>query len=997
MATTIDREVVEMKFDNKDFEKNAATSMSTLDKLKNAIKFENLAHPFSKITDSIKGVSFDPMIDGISSVQAKFSMLDVAVATIVQNITNSVLGMARKITNDFAIAPITTGFQEYETQINAVQTILSNTKSKGTTIDDVNKALDELNLYADKTIYNFTQMTDNIGRFTAAGLDLDTSVSAIQGIANLAAMSGSTSQQASTAMYQLSQALSSGTVKLQDWNSVVNAGMGGELFQEQLKMTSKEMVNISEKMQSMYKELDPMGTKFEDTAKVISEKFNMSLKDTEDIIKNGYGFDVDSIIEKEGGFRNSLSQGWITSSVLAKTLDRLTTSGAIDYIGAHLQENSKYTLENVEAMYKEAMAAKDADAEIKKLAKTIASSTDLTEEQIDAVLNMAMTAEDAATKVKTFTQLMDTLKEAAQSGWTQSWEIIVGDFEEARELWTMVSDRLGGAIAKSAEARNNMLQAWADAGGRQMLIDSLINLFDAVANFTAPIKDVFNELFPPMTAEKLLAITEGFKAFTQSLILTEEAQNRLREVLTKMLEPISWIMKFVSGLISKVAELGAFRDIWESIKNVVSSLVNIFMAVANAIENVFFDKYLDDMEGTIDSIAGVVKFITEKIRQFTEFIKISTEDADKLSQVFESIMRIGNIIKTIIFQIIGKIAGFIGDHLHVIGDIKDKILEMTSAMADWVNQHIRANEILNTIKSVFETIGDIASKAFEKIKELIDQIKEKLSNLFDKKDSSGDEEGGGFLSGVLNTLKNIGSFIKDKLGPVVKGLFDKLKQLNWKGIFAGLVTAFNWDNINKIINGIFGDKSAKGIVESFSDGFFNPLKEALGGLGDTLVAFKNSIKVNELIKIAIAIAILAASLSALSKIDADGMTTGLTGITTLFTELIGASKMLSVGDAASINGLIEIAVSVGILAASLSALAKHDPEKLGGASGAIVSLIASLVVVAKLLSTNDPKSIMEVKSKLEGVIAELKALGYNVNSSSTELNNTASFIINVSM
>ena len=971
MATTIDREVVEMKFDNTDFEKNAATSMSTLDKLKNAIKFENLAHPFSKIADSIKGVSFDPMIDGISSVQAKFSMLDVAVATIVQNITNSVLGMARKITNDFAIAPITTGFQEYETQINAVQTILSNTKSKGTTIDDVNKALDELNLYADKTIYNFTQMTDNIGRFTAAGLDLDTSVSAIQGIANLAAMSGSTSQQASTAMYQLSQALSSGTVKLQDWNSVVNAGMGGELFQEQLKMTSKEMVGISEKMQSMYKELDPMGTKFEDTAKVISEKFNMSLKDTEDIIKNGYGFDVDGIIEKEGGFRNSLSQGWITSSVLAKTLDRLTTSGAVDYIGEHLQENSKYTLENVEAMYKEAMAAKDADAEIKKLAKTIASSTDLTEEQIDAVLNMAMTAEDAATKVKTFTQLMDTLKEAAQSGWTQSWEIIIGDFEEARELWTMVSDRLGGAIAKSAEARNNMLQAWADAGGRQMLIDSLINLFDAVANFTAPIKDVFNELFPPMTAEKLLAITEGFKAFTQSLILTEEAQNRLREVLTKMLEPISWIMKFVSGLVSKVAELGAFRDIWESIKNVVSSVVNVFMAFANAIENVFLNKDLDSMENTIEGIAGIIKFITEKIREFTEFIKISTEQADKLSQVFESIMRVANIVKKVIFEVISRVASFIGDHLYLIGDIKDKILEITSSMAEWINQNIRASEILDKIKLAFQTIGAVASVAFEKIKGLIDKIKEKLSDLFDK-EKAPDKEGGGFLSGVLNTFKNIGKFIADTLGPLVKGLFEKLKLLDWKKIFAGLFTLFNWDNINKIIDHFFGDKSAKGLVATFSEGFLNPLREAFEGLGGILEEFKNTIKINELIKIAVAIAILAASLSALSKIDSEGMSTGLTGITTLFTELIAAAKILGSGKDVDINGLLEIAISVGILAMSLSSLAKLDAQQLGSATGSIVSLMTALVIVAKLLSGSDSRSMME---GMTGLIAFAVAIG----------------------
>ena len=965
MSTTIDREVVEMRFDNKDFEKNAATSMSTLDKLKNAIKFENLAHPFSKISDTIKGVSFDPMLEGIGAVQAKFSMLDIAVATIVQNITNSILGMAKKITNEFAIAPITTGLQEYETQINAVQTILSNTKSKGTTIDDVNEALDELNHYADKTIYNFTQMTDNIGRFTAAGLDLNTSVSAIQGIANLAAMSGSTSQQASTAMYQLSQALSSGTVKLQDWNSVVNAGMGGELFQEQLKMTSREMVGMSHKMQAMYKDLDPMGTKFEETAKIISDKFNISLKDTEDILKNGYDFNVDEIIEKKGSYRESLSTGWITSSVLAKTLDRLTTSGAISYIGEHLQENSKYTLENVEAMYKEAMAAKNADEEIKKLAKTIASSTDLTEEQINSVLNMAMTAEDAATKVKTFTQLMDTLKEAVQSGWTQSWEIIIGDFEEAREFWSMVSDRLGEVIAKTADARNAMLQAWADAGGRQDLIDSLFNIFDAIENFTSPVKEAIETLFPPMTSEKLLNITNGFKAFTESLILNEEAQSKLRDTIIKVLEPLSWMVKYIGEVIAKTAELGVFKDIWISIKNVALTIANVFSAISNAIANVFFDKDLDNMEANVASIAGFIKSITEKIREFTEMLKISSEDADKISNIFESILRIANIIKSVIFEAISRLAAFVSDHLYIIGEIKDHILEIVSAVGEWINQHIRAKEILDGIKTLFNTIGDIASKALEKIGNIIDVIKEKLSDIFSKFKRDKDENSdGGFFSGTFNTIKKISKFIKDEFGPLMSKLVDGIKQINWKAIFGGLVTVLNWQNINKIIDFFFGEKNLSGILSNLTESFFGPLSEALSGFGDVLSEFKSSIKVNELIKIAAAIGILALSLSALAKIDSDSMTTGIAGITSLFAELIAATKLLNVGDALGVNGLLEIAVSIGILAMSLSSLAKFDPDKLGGASSAIISMMTALVIVTKLLSSSDPKSIVDGMSGL---------------------------------
>ena len=235
MSTEIEQRVVQMKFDNKQFESGTKTTMSTLDKLKEKLKFDKFTDGFSKISQSAKNVDLSHISNGAETVSVKFSALQTIAMTALSNITNSAINTGKKLVSAFTIDPIKSGFQEYETQINAIQTILANTKSKGSTLDDVNNALDELNTYADKTIYNFTEMTKNIGTFTAAGVDLATSTGAIKGIANLGAISGSTSQQVSTAMYQLSQALAAGKVSLQDWNSVVNAGMGGEIFQEELK------------------------------------------------------------------------------------------------------------------------------------------------------------------------------------------------------------------------------------------------------------------------------------------------------------------------------------------------------------------------------------------------------------------------------------------------------------------------------------------------------------------------------------------------------------------------------------------------------------------------------------------------------------------------------------------------------------------------------------------------------------------------------------------
>ena len=333
--------------------------------------------------------------------------------TALANITNSAVNAGKRVVSALTIDPIKTGFSEYETKINSIQTIMSNTASKGTTMEDVTRVIGELNTYADKTIYNFAEMTRNIGTFTAAGVGLEESAAAIQGIANLAAMSGSTSQQASTAMYQLSQAMASGTVKLMDWNSVVNAGMGGELFQNALKETAK-----------------------------------------------AHGTNVDGLIKKYGSFRESLTAGWITSDILVETLNKMTKSGAAEY----LSELTGVEQDQIKAAQELVANNKDGTASYEELATQLAATGKISKDQAIDILKMADNAEDAATKVKTFTQLWDTLKESAQSGWSQTWEILVGDFEDSKPMASS-SVRYSSIIATSSliiMTSMGSMSIWAD-------------------------------------------------------------------------------------------------------------------------------------------------------------------------------------------------------------------------------------------------------------------------------------------------------------------------------------------------------------------------------------------------------------------------------------------------------------------------------------------------------------------------------------------------------
>ena len=373
MSNTIDSRVVEMRFDNKNFESNVAQSMSTLDKLKAKLNLSGASKGLENLDKAAKNTNMSGLASGVETVNAKFSAMQVIGMTALSRITNAAITAGKNMTSALTINPVKEGFNEYETQINAVQTILANTQKEGTNVKMVNAALDELNTYADKTIYNFTEMTRNIGTFTAAGVKLNTSVKSIQGIANLAAMSGSTSQQASTAMYQLSQALAAGKVSLMDWNSVVNAGMGGQVFQDALIRTSENL-------------------------------------------KTG----AKEAINTYGTFRKSLTEsGWLTTEVLTETLNQ--------FAGAY--------------------------------SKADLMSQGYSEKQAEDITKMAKTAIDSATKVKTFTQLIGTLKERLGSGWTETWRLLIGDFEEAKTLWTGVSDVLGTFIDNMSNARNAVIKS----------------------------------------------------------------------------------------------------------------------------------------------------------------------------------------------------------------------------------------------------------------------------------------------------------------------------------------------------------------------------------------------------------------------------------------------------------------------------------------------------------------------------------------------------------
>lgn len=669
MSGAVDTRIVEMQFDNKKFEEHVQDSIKTLDKLKESLELKDSAKGFEAIDKAAQKLDLEKIGDAADAVKSKFSALGVVGDQILRRIGDAAANLAlkvKKVTDQFTIEPVKTGFAEYETQINAIQTIMSNTRDKMTAdgyseaerLEIVNDRLDQLNHYADKTIYNFTEMTRNIGTFTAAGVELDTAVNSIQGIANLAAVSGSTSEQASRGMYQLSQAISTGTVKLMDWNSVVNAGMGGELFQKALMRTATAMGVTGDEAQSMFAKL-----------------------------KAG-----------QVSFRDSLSSGWLTADVLTTTLEQFSW----DF--EQMAKDMGYKAADMEIGILQAMELKRGEL----------LSKGYTLEEADEIIQLAKDATEAATKVKTFTQLFDTLKEAAQSGWTQTWEYIIGDFEEAKELLTGISDFFGGIIDASSAARNQVVNGWKNLGGRDELIASFWNIVNTIQNAANVIRSEFQTFFPPKTSEQLYSMTQGLRGFTEKLkSFTENAEimEKLRRIAAGVAAAFDMVKKGVLWIGSGFKKLlGVSGTAAGGLMDIAAGIGDFFV---NAHKSIGKSKLLQSTLTSLGNAATAVK-------------NLFSEACAGIGRQFSSLW--AKVNDSGIFT---KMGVWVSESLGKIPALVQKIQSWGKAVIDYV----KSSEAL---KKAWNNIGGFLGSAFESISGFAEKLKEVMRGFFTA-DTSGKE------------------------------------------------------------------------------------------------------------------------------------------------------------------------------------------------------------------------------------------------------------------
>ena len=793
MSKTIDEKVVEMKFDNKNFESNVKTTMSTLDKLKESLKFKDADKGLSGITAAAKNCDMSSLSNSVETVRSRFSALEVMGVTALANITNSAVNAGKRMLSALTIDPIKTGFSEYELKMGSIQTIMAGT---GESLETVNKYLNDLNTYSDKTIYSFSDMTSNIGKFTNAGVKLKDAVSAIQGVSNVAAVSGANAGEASRAMYNFAQALSSGYVKLIDWKSIENSNMATVEFKNQLLETAAAEGTLTKAADGTYKTLEK-GT-------VVSATHN---------------------------FNDALQEQWMTSDVLIKTL-------------------SEYADETTEIGKKAFAAAQD---------------------------------------VKTFSQLWDTLKESAQSGWATTWELIVGDFEEAKTLLTEINKVVSQMISDSADFRNNLLTGWKELGGRSVLIEAMRNAFEGLMKVVKAVKGAFNEVFPPMTAKQLT----NFTLDLNRLILKFKMSDSTAENLKKTMKGVFSILKIGVDLLKGVIKVAG------NVLDIILPLGSGFLSITGALgdmssglvsatkEGGAFSKAFGRVSDVIEKFADKVKSGVDAIKKAISSLSVGKDSVEGLTE------------KVSVLEIIGKALSAFG---LLIGSVFKKASSLMSPF-------------FNTLKNGLSSM-DFSGLAVLLNGGMLAAITTSLMK-FVKSLRSITDGAGSFLKGLTSIFDGVRGCLEAYQSKLKAGVLIQIAAA--VAILAGALIAMSFIDPGKMAGAVAAIGALMAELLISINSFGNLTK---------LPGFKSMIKITgAMMGMATALLILSFAVKTIGSLDFNQLINGLVGVAGMAGILLAASKKLTTGAKGMIRstvGLVIFAAAVRILVESVKELGNMD-------------------------------------------------------------------------
>ena len=682
MSREVDERVVSMQFDNKQFETNVATTMSTLDKLEAKLNFKGASKALDELDASAKNVDLSHMGNAVDSIEVKFSAMSVAAIAAINRIVNKAFDAGEKLIKSLSIDQITAGWTKYADKTTAVQTILAAT---GESMEYVNEQLSKMNWFTDETSFNFTDMTNNVGKFTSAGVDLDKAVLAMQGIAAEAALSGQNAESASRAMYNFSQALGTGSVKVQDWMSIENANMATKEFKETIIETAKELGRVSE------------------TGEILS------------ITSSNYSGDE---FVNFSNFRNTLAAGWFDSDVLIKSLEKYGG------FATKLQEITDATGTTATEMLRYVREYESGTTDIGKISRITGVSVEELSGYMEALTSkeyeLGRKAFQAAQEAKTFQEAIDATKDAVSTGWMNTFEKIFGNYEEAKVIWTKLAEDFYDIFASGGENRNALLDEWNEIyDGRTILIEGLSGAMDRLIDVIGLVKDAFAAVFPPVTARNLANITYEFRRLVESFNIFEKDGETLTETGRKMQNILRGFFSIFDILKTAITSL------WDAIKPLRNGVGGLFDILTDILSDAgewlyTFSQRLKESEG----LTTIVNGISNALQKITDVIKNVFSGITSLSTKFEPLKNTLSSAKDAIvdfFKSFDLFQDLSFEKLVKNGVLATLGLELAKLIKSLTGMTNGAGGFLKGMKSMFGELVDTISDFSSKVK--MDEIK----------------------------------------------------------------------------------------------------------------------------------------------------------------------------------------------------------------------------------------------------------------------------------
>lgn len=893
MSQTIDSKVVEMRFDNKQFESNVQSSIKSIDKLEDSLNFSGATKGLDNVNASIKGIDLSTLVDGLNIANKGFSWLEDIATGALRRIGEKLADTGVELVKNLSVDNITAGWEKFGDKTQSVGTLIS----QGYDLEEVNKQLDRLNWYTDETSYDFTAMVSNIAKFTASGKDLEESVDAMEGIANWAALSGQNAQTASHAMYQLSQAMGAGVMRKEDYKSIQNASMDTDEFRQKALDAAVALGTLKKNADGTY----------------------------ESLVNNKGAF-------TKAQFSEHLTEdAWFTSDVMMSVFKDY--GNAVDQIYAYAEEKGITASEAIEEMG-------------------------------DKIDGFGLKAFKAAQEARTFPDVIDSVKDAVSTGWMNTFELIFGNYEEAKKLWTDLANELYDVFAEGGNVRNEMLKIWKDKGGRDAFINSLWNTFHAITDIIDVVKDAFHDIFPPMTAKRLLEITKSIENLTKKFKMSDETTDKLRRTFRGLFAVVDILKQLLGGVFAGIKQilkpldnldrgiLDITADIgdWlvnldktlkenETFKNGIVNIVKILQSIPGKV-NAVFEKITDKSIGeAFTLVAGIIIDAVKRINNAVGGLDGAVDKIKAIPGIInEAFSKVTGIELTDVFDsIIEKATAALDTIKKVFGDFKKVDTSGLDEISDTTAKKLNPLEkVFDKLKTIFDTIAKVFKKVFGVLKKIGGKIADIFKQIFGElKDSFGDV-------GVNDAMDLVNGGALVMIALAIKNFIDSLSNV---GKDAGSI----FSNINGLIGNVSGTVSK--------------ITDILDGVKGSLEAYQNNLKAKTLLTIASAVAVLTASLVVLSTIDPQKLSSALTTVTVELTQLfvslsamtniVDGKKLVNMNKAAS--SLILISVAVLILSTAVKKLSSMKADEAIVGVGSTIALIGALTVVADALSKSSGK------------------------------------------